>query len=48
MVIKTFCIYLITVIVGVSFPRFRTDQSIRFFLGIPTLIGLAGMAVAIW
>ncbi len=48
MVIKTFCIYLITVIVGVSFPRFRTDQSIRFFLGVPTLIGLAGLAVAIW
>lgn len=48
MVIKTFLIYLINVIVGVSFPRFRTDQSIRFFLGVPTLIGLAGLAVAVW
>ncbi len=43
MVVKTFLIYLYTVIVGASFPRFRTDQSIRFFLGIPTLIGLAAV-----
>lgn len=43
MVIKTFLIYLYTVIVDASFPRFRTDQSIRFFLGIPTLIGVAAV-----
>ncbi|MDT8297585.1 MAG: complex I subunit 1 family protein, partial [Spirochaetaceae bacterium] len=41
MVIKTFLLYFVNVFVGVSFPRFRTDQSIRFFLFIPTLIGLA-------
>ncbi len=45
MVIKTFLIYLYTVIVGASFPRFRTDQSIRFFLGIPTLIGIAAVVL---
>jgi len=45
MVIKTFLIYLYTVIVGASFPRFRTDQSIRFFLGVPTLIGIAAVVL---
>ncbi|NQT57994.1 MAG: NADH-quinone oxidoreductase subunit H [Bacteroidetes bacterium] len=45
MVIKTFLIYLYTVIVGASFPRFRVDQSIRFFLGIPTLIGIAAIVL---
>lgn len=43
MIVKTFCIYMISVLVGVSYPRFRTDQSIRFFLGIPTLIGIAAV-----
>jgi NADH-quinone oxidoreductase subunit H len=46
MVIKTFLLYFVNVFVGVSFPRFRTDQSIRFFLFIPTLIGLAGLVMA--
>lgn len=45
MIIKTFCIYLLTVIVGVSFPRFRAEQSIRFFLFIPTIIGLAAIVL---
>jgi len=40
MIAKTFLIYLYVVFVGVSFPRFRTEQSIRFFLGVPTLLGL--------
>jgi NADH-quinone oxidoreductase subunit H len=46
MVIKNFLLYFVNVFVGVSFPRFRTDQSIRFFLFIPTLIGLAGLVMA--
>ncbi len=45
MIIKTFLIYLYTVIVGASFPRFRVDQSIRFFLGVPTLIGIAAIVL---
>jgi len=45
LMLKTFCIYLITVMVGVSFPRFRTEQSIRFFLGVPTIIGILGIIV---
>ncbi len=43
MVAKTFLIYLYVVIVGVSFPRFKTEQSIRFFLGVPTLLGLGAV-----
>jgi len=46
MVVKTFLLYLVNVVVGVSFPRFRTEQSIRFFLAVPTLIGLAGLVLA--
>ena len=42
---KTFLIYLYVTIVGASFPRFRTEQSIRFFLGVPTLIGVAAVVL---
>ncbi len=48
MIIKTFLIYMITVIIGVAFPRFRVEQSIRFFLVVPTIIGLIGLLVALW
>ena len=40
LVAKTWAIYMIPVIVGVAFPRFRVEQSVRFFLKIPTLIGV--------
>ncbi|MFW5685961.1 MAG: respiratory chain complex I subunit 1 family protein [Spirochaetota bacterium] len=46
LVVKTFIFYFINVFVGVSFPRFRTEQSIRFFLGLPALLGLAGVLIA--
>lgn len=46
MMAKTFGIYMFSVFVGVAFPRFRTEQSIRFFLKYPTLIGL--IAIVIW
>jgi NADH-quinone oxidoreductase subunit H len=45
MVAKTFLIYLYVTIVGASFPRFRTEQSIRFFLGVPTAIGIVAVAL---
>jgi NADH-quinone oxidoreductase subunit H len=45
MVIKTFLIYFINIFVGQAFPRFRVDQSIRFFLGVPTLIGIASVII---
>ncbi|MCD4818314.1 MAG: NADH-quinone oxidoreductase subunit H [Candidatus Cloacimonetes bacterium] len=40
MIAKTFLIYLSSVIVGASFPRFRPEQSMRFFLKWPTIIGI--------
>jgi len=43
LMIKTFVIYMVAIIVGVSFPRFRVDQSIRFFFKVPTLVGIASI-----
>lgn len=47
MVIKTFLIYFINIFVGQAFPRFRTDQSIRFFLGVPTVVGIISVIIAV-
>lgn len=44
MMIKTFLIIMWSVIVGVSFPRFKVEQSIRWFLGVPLIIGLLAVA----
>jgi NADH-quinone oxidoreductase subunit H len=40
LMIKTFSIYMFSVFVGVAYPRFRTEDSIRFFLKVPTIIGI--------
>lgn len=40
LMIKTFLIYMVAIIVGVAFPRYRVDQGIRFFFKIPTLVGI--------
>ena len=40
LMIKTLLIYMVAIVVGVAFPRFRVDQGIRFFLKIPTVIGI--------
>jgi NADH-quinone oxidoreductase subunit H len=45
MVAKTFALYMLSVVVGVSFPRFRTEQAIRFFLKIPALAGIAAIII---
>jgi len=45
LMIKTFAIYMFSVFVGASFPRFRTEDSIRFFLKYPTLIGILSILV---
>jgi len=39
LIIKTFFIYFWSVFVGIAFPRFRVDQSVRWFLTIPLLLG---------
>jgi NADH-quinone oxidoreductase subunit H len=46
MVVKTFCIYMFSIFVGVGFPRFRTEDSIRFFLKYPTAIALVSILIA--
>lgn len=46
--IKTFGIYMITVFVGMSFPRLRTEQAIRFYVTIPSIIGAIGIIYAIY
>jgi len=43
LMIKTWLIYMVAIAVGVAFPRFRVDQSIRFFLKVPTVIGIAAI-----
>jgi NADH-quinone oxidoreductase subunit H len=40
LMIKTLGIYMFSVLIGASFPRFRPEQSFRFFLKWPTLIGI--------
>jgi NADH-quinone oxidoreductase subunit H len=40
MVVKTFLIWMVCVFVEVGFPRFRVEQSVRFFLKVPTVIGI--------
>jgi NADH-quinone oxidoreductase subunit H len=45
MMIKTFCIYMFSVFVGAAFPRFRPEQAFRFFLRVPTLIGILSVII---
>lgn len=47
MIIKTYLLYMVTVFVRVAFPRFRTEQAIRFFLKWPAVIGVAAVVLAI-
>ncbi len=43
LMIKTLLIYMVAIVIGVAFPRFRVDQGIRFFFKYPTLIGIASI-----
>jgi len=40
LIIKTFWIYMFSVFIGAAYPRFRTENSIRFFLKYPTALGI--------
>ena len=40
LIIKSFLLYMWPVVVGTIFPRFRVDQSIRWFLKVPLVLGL--------
>lgn len=39
-ILKATTLYMWSVVVGTIFPRFRVDQSIRFFLKVPLVMGL--------
>jgi NADH-quinone oxidoreductase subunit H len=47
LIAKTYLLYMVTVFVSVSFPRFRTEQAIRFFLKWPAAIAVVGVVLAI-
>ena len=42
-VVKTFAVYFWSVFIGAVFPRYRTEQAIRFLLKWPALTGIAGI-----
>ncbi len=46
LVLKTWAIYMCSVLVGAAFPRFRPEETIRFFLRWPTVIGIVGLLFA--
>ncbi len=46
--VKTFAIFLWPLLVGLVFPRFRTEQTVRFFWGWPTALGLVGLLLAVF
>lgn len=43
--LKTFVILLANLFVSVSFPRYKPEQAIRFFLKYPTVIGILSIVV---
>ena len=45
MILKVFLLYMWPVFIGVAFPRFRVDQSIRWFFKVPALIGLIAIFI---
>jgi NADH-quinone oxidoreductase subunit H len=45
LILKTFLIYFWSIFVGTVFPRFRIEQSVRWFLQIPTIIGILAIII---
>jgi len=45
LIIKTFLIYFWSVFVGTVFPRFRIEQSVRWFLKVPTILGILAIII---
>ena len=44
--VKTFLVYFISVFIGMVFPRFKIEDSVRWFLKWPTVIGIIAVLVA--
>jgi NADH-quinone oxidoreductase subunit H len=45
MILKVFLLYMWPVFIGVAFPRFRVDQSIRWFFKVPFIVGLIAILI---
>ena len=45
LILKSFLIYFWSVFVGVVFPRFRIEQSVRWFLKIPLVLGVLAIII---
>jgi NADH-quinone oxidoreductase subunit H len=48
LLLKTFAIYLIPMLYGTVSPRYRTEQSIRYFWGWPTFFGFLAIIFAVF
>jgi NADH-quinone oxidoreductase subunit H len=48
LIVKTFALYMIPVLTGIVNPRFRTEQSIRFFWLWPTMFGILAILVVVF
>ncbi|MCD6200297.1 MAG: NADH-quinone oxidoreductase subunit H [Bacteroidales bacterium] len=46
LVVKTFTLYLIPMLYGITSPRYRTEQSVRWFWGWPSFFGLLAILQA--
>jgi len=46
LLLKTFAIYMIPVLYGITSPRYRTEQAIRFFWGWPLFFGVLALIYA--
>ncbi len=47
MMLKVFFLWLYPLFIGLVYPRFTTAQAVRFFWGIPSLAGLAGIIIKV-
>ncbi len=45
MVLKTFLLFMFSVVVGVVFPRYKLEQAVRWFMKVPTVIGIIAIGI---
>lgn len=48
LIIKTFILFLFQTLIGIVFPRFKTEQAVDFMLRIPIAIGIFGIIINFW
>lgn len=48
LLVKTFALYMIPVLYGIVSPRYRTEQSIKFFWGWPVFFGFIAILYAVF